>query len=502
MRTAQNQRPQRGKVVLVNPNLMKPPVAPIGLDYLAHALRTSRFQVDVLDLCFAADVPAAIAAYFANNEVLAVALTLRNADDTSFATQDFCLTQYREIVDLLKTQTRAPIILGGSGFSIMPADILSYYGLGLGIWGEGELSLPMLLAKIAAKEDYDDIPGLVHRSQGGFRTNPPKYLNLSRFPTPDRSTVDNGRYFAEGGMGSIETKRGCPNKCIYCVDPVGKGRRVRLRSPRSVADEMESLLAMGIDHLHLCDSEFNIPDQHARDVCQELAERGLGERLRWYTYATPAGFSQELAALMRRAGCVGINFGVDSGCDRVLRSLGRDFSVKDLEITADACHRESIISMYDLLLGGPGETRQTLKETVETMKRISPNRVGAPLGVRVFPQTRLANLVRRQGPLDSNINLHGVLQGNDSLFFPIYYVSSDLGNDASTYLGELVDGDERFFFFGTAAGADKNYNYNDNTVLTSAIKAGYRGAFWDILRRLGEGEASAGDAGSLLNRER
>jgi len=478
---------KQGKVLLVNPNQMKPPVAPLALDYLAHALKANRFQVDILDLCFATDISREIEDYFASNQVLAVAVSLRNTDDTVFVTQDFCIAKHKEIVDRLKAETSAPVILGGSGFSIMPQDILSYYDLDLGIWGEGELSLALLTNRIAANEDYKDVPGLVYRSEGEFYTNPAKYLDLSRISTPERSAVDNHRYFVEGGMGSIETKRGCPKDCIYCVDPLGKGKRLRLRSPQSVADEIEALLDMGIDHLHLCDSEFNIPEQHARDACLELVARGLGDKLRWYTYATPAGFSQELAALFRRAGCAGINFGVDSGCDRMLRSLGRDFSVEDLSQTADACRKEGIVSMYDLLLGGPGETRQSLRETIETMKRISPNRVGASMGVRVFPQTKLAELVRKQGPLNKNPSLHGSVSGNDSFFAPIYYMSSSLGPDAFEYLAKLVDGDERFFFFGTAAGADKNYNYNDNTVLVNAIQAGYRGAFWDILRRISEG---------------
>jgi len=479
-------REQR-KVLLVNPSQMKPPVSPLALDYLAHALKASRFQVDILDLCFATDVSHEIASYFGRNQVLAVAVSLRNADDSSFVTQDFCIAKYKGVIDHLKAQTSAPIILGGSGFSIMPQDILGYYDLDLGIWGEGELSLPLLANRIAANEDYRDVPGLVYRSHDRFGSNRAEYLDLSRTSTPERSAVDNHRYFVEGGMGAIETKRGCPKDCIYCVDPVGKGKRLRLRSPQSVADEIEALLDMGIDHLHLCDSEFNIPEQHAREICLEMVQRGLGDKLKWYTYATPAGFSQELAALFRRAGCAGINFGVDSGSDRMLRSLGRDFSVQDLSQTADACRKEGIVSMYDLLLGGPGETKQSLRETIETMKMISPNRVGASLGVRIFPQTKLAELVRRQGPLNDNPSLRGSVWGNDNFFAPIYYVSSALGPDAFEYLAELVGGDERFFFFGTAAGADKNYNYNDNTALANAIKAGYRGAFWDILRRIAEG---------------
>jgi radical SAM superfamily enzyme YgiQ (UPF0313 family) len=287
-------------------------------------------------------------------------------------------------------------------------------------------------------------------------------------------------------MGGIETKRGCPEGCIYCVDPVGKGKKLRLRSARSVADEIESLLEIGVDHLHFLDSEFNIPGQHARDVCTELAARGLGSKLRWYTYATPAGFNREDAALFRKAGCAGINFGVDSGCDRILGSLGRNFTIEDLNLTVEACRNENIICMFDLLLGGPSEDKHSLRETIETMKRLSPDRVGANLGVRIFPQTKLAQMVHKEGPINNNPNLRGSVAGNDHFFYPIYYFASEMGPDVFEYLTRLIGDDERFFFFGDTAGADKNYNYNDNTVLVDAIKSGYRGAFWDILRRLGE----------------
>ncbi len=474
------------RVVLVNPNRMKPPVAPIALDYLAHALRDRGFDIDVLDLCFSDDVARDIKAFFSTGDVLAVAITLRNVDDTFFITQDFCIDRYKEIVDLIKEQTAAPVILGGAGFSVMPREVLSYYDLELGIWGDGEESLPLLLGRIAEGGDCADVPGLVRRNRDGFLTVPPAYTDLTRMPAPSRSAVDNRRYFAEGAMGSMETKRGCPNSCIYCVDPVGKGSSIRLRSPRSVADEAQSLIGMGIDHIHLCDSEFNIPERHARDVCLEMAERGLGDRLRWYTYATPAGFSRELAALLRRAGCAGVNFGADSGCDSMLRGLGRDFTVNELAVTAAACRDEGIACMFDLLIGGPGETRETLQESIEAMKKMSPDRVGASLGVRVFPGTRLAQIVREQGSLEGNPNLHGSLSGNDGFFKPVYYISAELGPDAIGYLANLIGDDERFFLFGDTAGADKNYNYNDNTVLVDAIRQGYRGAFWDILRRLGE----------------
>jgi radical SAM superfamily enzyme YgiQ (UPF0313 family) len=471
------------RVLLINPNQMKPPVAPLALDYLASSLRESQFQVELLDLCFATNFTQDLVQYFASNSVFAIAVTLRNTDDTCFATRDFFIPKLKEMTDCIKSQTSAPLILGGSGFSIMPEAILEYCGLGLGIWGEGEYSLPLLVGKMAAGEDYIDIPGLVYRVEKGFKRSPPRHLDLETRPSPERNTVDNRRYFLEGGMGSIETKRGCSQRCIYCADPLGKGRRVRLRSPRSVVDEVEALLEIGIDYFHFCDSEFNLPPDHAEAVCREITGRGLGSKVRWYAYCSPAPFNEEMALLFKKTGCAGINFGVDSATDEMLSILGRDFTVEDLERTAQICHRHGIVFMYDLLLGGPGETRDSLRTTVETMKRLSPSRVGASIGVRIFPETRLAAMVRKQGPIGKNPNLHGAI--DDNFFAPVFYLSSSLGKDAPEYLASLVTGDERFFVMSGEV-TDQNYNYNENTLLISAIRDGYRGAFWDILRRLGE----------------
>ena len=474
-------------VLLVNPNRMKPPVTPIALDYLAHALSTHGIQADVLDLCLCQNWKAAIDTYFTNGVVDAVGVTLRNIDDTTFASQEFFLPDFKEVTDYLRSRTSAPIVLGGSGFSIMPEDVLSYCDLDLGIVGDGEESLPLLVRKLAAGEDFRSAPGLVYRDGSGFKRNPSSWGGVDGNAVPLRAAVDNRRYLAEGGMGSIETKRGCNRGCIYCVDAPSKGRKLRYRSPQSVAGEIKALLDQGIDCLHLCDAEFNLPASHADEVCREIVRRGLGEKVGWYTYASPVPFSSEAAALYRKAGCRGINFGVDSADDQVLRNLGRDYSAEDLRNTATACHEQGLVFMYDLLLGGPGETKESLRRTIEAMKQMSPHRVGAAMGIRVFPSTRLAEMIRQSGPLESNPDLHGAVKGNDRFFKPIFYLSAELGENAPQYLEKLIGGDERFLFMKPPQAGDLNYNYNDNSRLVEAIRRGYRGAFWDILRRVSEG---------------
>jgi len=476
-----------GRILLINPNQMKPAVAPIALDYLAQALEGRGHEVELLDLCFLDDIGPALDEYLLGSRFHAIGLTIRNTDDCYYLSQDFFLPRYNELVHQIRARTQAPIIVGGFGFSLLPERTLEYLQLDFGIIGEGEDALPILLDRLVTGEDFSHIPGLVYRARDGFRRNPPFSLNLARLDLCARKWVDNVRYFQEGGMGNIETKRGCDRACIYCADPIVKGRKIRVRPPKAVADELEVLLERGIDYLHLCDSEFNLPEEHAKAVCQEIIKRGLGEKLHWYAYLSPQPFSKDLALLMKEAGCQGIDFGVDSGNEHMLKMLGRDFAPQDLRQTANICHACDIVFMYDLLLGGPGETKETIRETIQLMKLLNPSRVGVSLGVRIYPGTRLAEIVKGEGRLDKNQNLQGQVRDNEGLFAPIFYLSQELGPSPSTFLKDLVGGDERFFL-GSGDEIEQNYNYNNNSVLVQAIREGYRGAFWDILRKLVEVE--------------
>jgi len=470
------------KVLLINSNRIKPAVAPIALDYLAQSLKESGYSVDLLDLCFCADYRSAFDQYLRENSPGVIAITIRNLDDAHSGSRRSFLPGIRKMVVYLKERISVPVILGGVGFSIAPEKVLQYCQANLGIRGEGEHSLPMLLDRLFSERDYTDVPGLVYRAGGEYKVNAEKYVDLARLPTQPRSFVDNHRYFVEGGQGSIETKRGCDQQCIYCVDPVSKGKRIRVRPPQHVADELEALLSKGINCFHTCDSEFNIPEDHAKEVCEELIKRGLSKQISWYAYASPKPFSGELASLMKRSGCVGIDFGVDSGNDRMLERLGRDFTQEDIRKVAGLCHRYGITFMFDLLLGGPGETKASVEETIELMHETKPSMVGVTVGIRIYPGTKMAEMIRGEGPIFGNRNLFGIVEGNEDFLEPVFYISEEVGKHITSWVTRLTGGNRRFLF---ADGEDPNrdYNYNDNAVLVEAIRKGYRGAYWDILRR-------------------
>jgi len=481
-------------VLLINPNFMKPPIAPVGLDYVADALTRRGYAPVLCDLTFSEDWTTTLDDALAATGPMAVGITVRNIDDAYFASQDFLLEKTAEVVQRVQETTNAPVVLGGVGFSAAPRAALAYLGAHYGIAGEGEDAFPALLDCIVAGRDPRGVPGVLHRTHDGvISVTPPAHADLAVRATPSRSFVDNPRYFAEGGQGGIETKRGCNGWCVYCVDPVAKGRRLRLRPPVSVAEEFAALLDQGVDTIHLCDSEFNLPPGHARAVCDALLRQGLAKgdsseatgSIRWYTYACPRPFDADLAGAIRRAGCVGVNFGVDHTDEGMLQRLGRKYGPEDIRRAVTACREAGIVVMCDMLLGSPGETRESIHRAIDFMRQMKPDRVGLSCGVRVYPHTPLATFVREQGPLCDNPNLHGTRQDNDDLLRPIFYVDAGIGEDIHGLVWSLVKDDNRFFAADPEQ-ADRNYNYNDNSVLAEAIRAGERGAYWDILRRIAE----------------
>ncbi len=470
-------------VLLINANRMRPPVAPLALDYVGDHLIAAGYDVHLLDLCFAENPVDSIRHKLDNFDPLAVGISFRNTDDCYLFSQAWFVPQLAELVALVRSLTAAPIILGGCGFSIFPVPIMDYVQADFGVVGDGEETMRRFMTALQKGRDYRDIAGLAWRdTTGRVVVNPPKYTSdLDIFPT--RGMLDNLRYLREGAMSNIETKRGCPMPCIYCADPAAKGAVLRVRDPRQVAEELENLWTRGIDVFHICDGEFNIPAEHALAVCEAIIARGLGERIRWYAYASIRPFSMELAEAMRRAGCVGINFGADSGCDRMLATLRRGYRSTDIRQTVEYCRRAGITVMLDLLLGGPSENEASIRETIAFIKSVDPDRAGAATGLRVYPGTALAALVRQQGPMPRNPNLHGHLENNNDLLRPIFYIEQQLGDDPFGLIVDLIDGDERFFPPPRKQDA-ANYNYNDNKVLEDAIAAGACGAFWDILRKI------------------
>ncbi|MBW1841067.1 MAG: radical SAM protein [Deltaproteobacteria bacterium] len=475
------------RIVLVNPNPMNPPVTPVALDYLGDACSSAGIDVDLVDYSVEPDWRKKLSGVLAETPIL-VGVTVRNIDDSYFASRDFSLVRILPVMEEIRRLTDAPVCLGGIGFSIFPSETFAFCDVPYGICGDGEEGLVGLVNALEGKRELNTVPGLIWKENGIFRKNTISPVLLETMDLSSRSLIDNKYYYENGGQVGFETKRGCPLNCTYCPEPVIRGKTVSLRDPLNVVKELTHLYNRGIDVFHTCDSEFNCPYTHAVQVSTAIVESGLGRKIKWYAYCSPAHFTDELAGLMRRAGCVGIDFGADHGDDQMLHRLGHNYTAADLIHVREICTKHDIICMFDLLLGSPGETRASIESTIRLMKKIKPERVGISLGIRLYPMTRIGRQVLEvsKGNLSENPNLFGNLTDNESLFRPVYYFDARLGEDVEDWLHDLIDDDPRFLL-GRRTDAKLNYNYNDNPELAAAIKQGHRGAYWDILRRISEG---------------
>jgi len=474
------------RILFINPVKIRPVVGPIGLDYIGNLVQKNGFEIDFIDNSFSPDIKNSVKTYLEQSAPLIIGITVRNTDDCYFQSQRSFIDDVKELITYIKTITNIPIILGGIGFSVMPKEIMKYCNADFGIQGDGEEAILLFMRALQSNKDFSSIPNLIYRKNGKLVENQKKFVDLNSLGPPPRNLINNERYFLEGGQGNIETKRGCDQKCIYCADPLCKGSKIRVKDPKLVCDEFKILIKQNVNVFHLCDSEFNNHFKHAINVCQAIIDNNLNEKIKWYAYCSPKPFTEELGKIMKDAGCVGIDFGADSGDNGILRNLKRNFEVKDVIKTAEICKSLGIIFMYDLLIGGPGETKDSVKNTLELMKEIRPDRVGLSIGVRIYPGTELAKITLEQGPIQKNSNIFGIKENNQNFFKPIFYLDSELnGNKIFSFIDKIVDKDP-MFFFANPEEQDQNYNYNENFILVNAIKNGYRGAYWDILRKISE----------------
>jgi len=407
------------KVLLVGSNSLRAPypVAPVGLCLVAAAL-APRWRVRVHEaLADTADLASVVEQFDPDY----VGLGIRNIDDIVMEGGVSFVNDIRDrFARPLRRLTRAPLILGGSGFSIFPQELLAECDADYGVVGEGEAAFPALLDTLELRGDPLAVPGVV--SPGSplpRRAARPPALEGLPFAEIDR-WIDFAPY-RERGAYPIQTKRGCARRCIYCSYPQIEGRRFRRRSPESVVDEIgQARERLGDVAFEFVDSIFNDPPGHAESICWEIVQRGLPVRLRTMG-VNPAQVTRELIDLMSAAGFSQIDSTPDTAAPAMLKRLRKNFSLEDLERTATIVRDAGMPTMWFFLLGGPGETEETIAETFAFIDRfVDPeDMVHLSEGLRIYPHTGLYDTAVREG----------VVAAGESLLARRFYVSPELGRE-------------------------------------------------------------------------
>lgn len=453
------------RILLISTNREKIPypVEPIGLTYIASSLQGAGHEVRVIDLCFEDDGAAEVVREISGFGPELIGLSIRNVDNLTYPKSVFYLPEIKKFVDEIKKHTDAPMVAGGSGFSLFPEETLEYLSLDYGVIGEGEEAVCAFAESVRSGRGFELVPGLVVRSGPAIRRN--RGLELSGFgkTRPARELLDSRRYAKMGGMANIQTKRGCPFDCTYCTYPVLEGRSLRLRDPADVADEVESINRdYGQDYFFFVDDIFNIPQSHALGICEEIIKRRL--KIRWACFASPKSASLELFTAMKCAGCSGVEFGTDGGTDETLAALGKGFTVEDVMKVQSLCSRAGLEAAHYLILGGPGETPDTLSRTFGLMERIKPRAVIALTGVRIYPGTALARRAAYEG----------VIHAGESLLEPRFYIS---GRVRSTLLSRVKE-----YALSRPNWVVPGLDIRSSEDLARALAMlGKRGIMWDML---------------------
>jgi radical SAM superfamily enzyme YgiQ (UPF0313 family) len=410
------------RVLLISANTEKlpDPVFPIGAAYMAAVAEQHGHHVDTFDLCFLEALQPALDEKIRVVDPEVIGISLRNLDSSSYPLNTSYIDDYKVLIDSVRARSDAPIVLGGPGFTVMPSTIMEYLGADVGVIGEGEMAFPWVLQQLAEGAPLASTPEYrCERVNGGVLVNPVtriKYLDITGIPMRQRFDMDT--YYQRGGALNIQTKRGCYFECVFCSYPLIEGSKVRMRSAQSVVDEMQLVReAHGVRHWFFVDNIFNMPIRHAKDICEAIAARGLD--VEWSGYLNPKFIDDELCRLMAASGCKAIEFGTDSGSATMIANLKKEFDADDLRRASALCHTHHLKFCHSLIFGGPGETLQTVSETIDLMEELAPTAVIAMTGIRVLPGTGMVEIALRDGQIDED----------DNLLYPKFYISPNLGDE-------------------------------------------------------------------------
>jgi radical SAM superfamily enzyme YgiQ (UPF0313 family) len=416
-------------LISTNRNALPMPVMPIGSCMVAEACERAGHRVKLLDLMFEREPLAAVRDAVQAVRPDVVGLSVRNIDNNDMRDTVFFLEDLRSIVHAVREQSSASVVLGGAALAVMPEAILRFSEVSCAVLGDGEKVFPLLLERISEGEPFGDVPGVAYLDHDGFNSTPcPDRGGATECGAPDYGRwVNVAAYCSQLATAPLQTKLGCAFHCVYCTYRKIEGNGQRLAEPAAVADAVKRLAASGLRDIELVDSVFNAPYDHARAVCDALAGAKHGARLQSLEL-NPRAFDDDLIVDMERAGFVGMGLTVESASDVVLAGLRKGFTTRDVHHAADVVRRHDLPCAWIFLLGGPGETQETVRETLRFAEsRTRPQDVVFfNIGIRVYPGTELESIARREGVL---------MASSENMLSPVFYVSPDV--DAGWMMNEV-----------------------------------------------------------------
>ncbi|EFK07767.1 radical SAM domain protein [delta proteobacterium NaphS2] len=448
------------KVLLISTNTLTTPypVYPLGLDHVADALRADH-DVRIADINALGDdnllVP--IIDSFAPD---VVGMSLRNIDNTDQRDQKSFVAGYQRIAHSVRNHTEATLVLGGSGFTLFPREMMEVLGADYGIVGEGE-RLADLLKAMAEKTPVAGIPGVVTR-KGSQEIPPPLAGPFGRKHLMNSPHLP--YYLEHGGMLNLQTKRGCPFNCIYCTYPHIEGKKLRLIEPEAAAQDALQLQAAGAEYFYITDSVFNSHTAHSMAVAEAFIEAGV--KIPWGAFFAPVAPPEGYFELMARAGLTHAEFGTESLCDAVLKRYSKPFCATDVFKAHKAALESGLHVSHFLLLGGPGENENSIEETLTGLDGLPRCVFFFFTALRIYPHTDLYDMAVTEGQISAST----------SLLEPRFYTSREISQDG--ILARLEKHAEGRLNWVVGAGGESMAR-----IVARLYERGHTGPLWEHLIR-------------------
>jgi radical SAM superfamily enzyme YgiQ (UPF0313 family) len=446
------------KILLISANTLKMPypVYPLGLDYVAGSLG-SHYQTKIVDMNEFTD-PAELGLVVREYSPDYVGISIRNIDNTDATNSRAFLEDYQKLVGQIRENSSSPIILGGSGFTIFPAEFMQLLDADYGVVGEGE-RLPLLLEALSKNADIAGLPGVVTKKTKDIVYQPwSGEVSQQFYPESSHAKL----YLSRGGMLNLQTKRGCPFRCSYCTYPHIEGGKMRFFDPQEIAQRARALQDAGAKYIFITDSAFNASYEHSRQVAEAFIRSGI--TIPWGGFFAPTVPPADYFRRLADAGLSHVEFGTESLSEKMLVNLQKPFAVDDVFAAHAQARAAGLYVAHYFLLGGPGEDRKTLQGTLTHVDKLENSVFFFFCGIRIYPHTALYNVALREGQIKQDQNL---LQ-------PVFYQSPDVNEKEIMQIVEDHAAGRFNWMVGT--GANKA-----TRILPKLYERGFTGPLWEHL---------------------
>ncbi|MFC1895530.1 B12-binding domain-containing radical SAM protein [Thermodesulfobacteriota bacterium] len=343
------------RVAVIAPPYPLEEAPPLGICYVAAAFEAAGAQVRIFDYV--------VAAYSKGK----LEKQLKDFKPQVAGSTSVTLNFYqaaRIIADAKAIDPSIITLMGGPHVSFCAEETLSHSpDIDMVVVREGEATIADLVPRLLEKSAWKEVEGIAYREGDSIHITPSRGFlrDLDALPFPARHLLPLSRYKAMSYPISIITGRGCPYGCIFCLGRRMVGPRIRVRDMRLVADEIQGILTMGFDRINIADDLFTSRQDRVAAFCEEIRKRGLS--FGWSAFSRVNTLDRKIAKMIHDAGCDWVFFGFESGNQEMLDRIGKAATLEQAQEAVAICKEVGLRVLGSFIVGLPGETPQTLRDT-------------------------------------------------------------------------------------------------------------------------------------------